>query len=176
MREGPRDTAAAAGSHWVPDPRKKETIMSLQLKEKNTVVTNSNAIKEGITAFNQGDLEGAIAPYAADAEVVDPTGTYKGKPQILRSIQSWHTAFPDAKGEVTNQIGHEDQVLTEVTFRGTHSGPLAGPAGTLPATGKKTEMRVAYVDQFRDGKVWRERAYFDLAGLMQQLGLAKNGS
>jgi ketosteroid isomerase-like protein len=46
---------------------------------------------------------------------------------------------------------------------------------TVPATNKKIEMRVAFVDSFKDGKIWRERAYYDLAGLMQQLGVSPTG-
>jgi hypothetical protein len=33
-------------------------------------------------------------------------------------------------------------------------------------------MRIAFVSWFKNGKIQRERAYFDLAGLMQQLGVA----
>jgi steroid delta-isomerase-like uncharacterized protein len=176
MREDRRGAAVLPQDRAESLTREKEITMSLELKEKNAVVVNTAVIKDGIAAFNKGDLQAAIAPYATDAEVVDPTGSYKGKSQILASLESWHKAFPDAKGEVTNQFGIGDQVVTEVTFRGTHSGPLAGPTGTIPATGKKSEMQVAYVDQFRAGKIWRERAYFDLAGLMRQLGLTRNGS
>ena len=111
-----------------------------------------------------------------EAEVSEPTGKYVGKAQILASQKVWQTAFPDAKGDVTNQIAEGEQVLTEAIFRGTHTGPLAGPNGTtIPATNKKIEMRIAFVDSFKDGKIQRERAYYDLAGMMQQLGLGQNG-
>ena len=105
----------------------------------------------------------------------EPTGKYVGRAQILASQKVWQTAFPDAKGDVTNQIAEGEQVLTEAIFRGTHTGPLAGPNGTtIPATNKKVEMRLAFVDSFKDGKIQRERAYYDLAGMMQQLGLGQN--
>lgn len=150
--------------------------MTVTLPNKSGLVTNSVAVKESIAAFTNGDLDGAIAPYAERAEIDDPTGKYVGTSQIRASFEVWHTAFPDAKGEVTNQIAEGEQVLTEVTFHGTHTGPLAGPNGmTVPATGKKIEMRIAFVDWFKDGKIQRERSYYDLSGLMQQLGLAPNG-
>jgi len=146
------------------------------LENKSSLVTNSIAIKESIAAFSKGDLDKSVAPYAENAETLDPTGKYVGRSQILASQRVWHVAFPDAKGEVTNQIAEGEQVLTEATFRGTHTGPLAGPNGmTVPATNKKIEMRIAFVDWFKDGKVQRERAYYDLAGLMQQLGVSPNG-
>jgi predicted ester cyclase len=43
--------------------------------------------------------------------------------------------------------------------------------GTTPPTGKRTELSMAIVNWFRNGKIQRERAYFDLAGLMQVLGI-----
>ena len=146
------------------------------LENKSSLVTNSIAVKESILAFNKGDLNASVAPYAENAEVTEPTGKHVGKAQILASQKVWQTAFPDAKGDVTNQIAEGEQVLTEAIFRGTHTGPLAGPNGmTVPATNKKIEMRIAFVDSFKDGKIQRERAYYDLAGLMQQLGVTPNG-
>ncbi|HEV8535361.1 MAG TPA: ester cyclase [Candidatus Limnocylindria bacterium] len=150
--------------------------MAVTLQEKTTLVTNAVAIKDSIAAFNKGDLNGSIAPYAENVEATDPTGKYVGRDQLLASQKVWHTAFPDAKGDVTNQIAEGDQVFTEITYRGTHTGPLAGPNGmTVPATGKKIDMHIAVVDWFKNGKIQRERAYFDLAGLMQQLGVASKG-
>lgn len=150
--------------------------MAVTLQEKKTYVSNSAAIKESINAYTKGAFDEAVAIYADDAEVSDPTGKYKGKAQILASLKVWHTAFPDAKADVTNQLTEGDQVLTEVTFRGTHTGPLAGAMGTTPPTGKRAELSMAIVNWFRNGKVQRERAYFDLAGLMQQLGISPTKS
>src|SRR5688572_24590671 len=98
--------------------------MAVNLQEK-TYVTNGAVVKDSIAAFSRGDLEGGVAPYAENAEIVDPTGKHVGRSQILASQKVWQTAFPDAKGDVTNQITEGDQVFTEVTFRGTHTGPLA---------------------------------------------------
>lgn len=145
--------------------------MAVNVQQKKTYVSNSAAVRESIASFVKGDFEGATAPFAEDAEVSDPTGKFKGKPQILAQLKVWRTAFPDAKGEVTNQVSEGDKVVTEVTFRGTHTGPLAGAMGTIPPTGKRAELNMAIVDLFRNGQIHRERAYFDLAGLMQQLGI-----
>ena len=146
--------------------------MAVNVLDKKTYVSNSAAVKDAIASYTKGEFDDAIALYADDAEVSDPTGKYKGKSAILAQFKVWHTAFPDAKADVTNQLTEGDQVLTEVTFRGTHTGPLAGAMGTTPPTGKRTELSLAIVNWFRNGKIQRERAYFDLAGLMQQLGIA----
>jgi steroid delta-isomerase-like uncharacterized protein len=150
--------------------------MTVTVQDKpTTYATNSAAVRESIVGFSKGNLDRAIAPYAQDAEVLDPIGKHVGKAQILASFEIWHNAFPDAKGDVTNQIAEGDQVLTEVTFTGTHTGPLTGAGMTLPPTGKKIEMRVAFVNWFKNGKIQKERGYYDIAGLMQQLGVTPTG-
>jgi predicted ester cyclase len=114
-----------------------------------------------------------MAIYADDAEVSDPTGKYVGKLEILSQLKSWKTAFPDAKSEVTTQITDGDRVATAFTFRGTHTGPLAGSMGTIAPTGKHVELEMELINWFRGGKVHRARESFDLAGLMDQLGVAR---
>src|SRR2546427_9836751 len=89
-----------------------------------------------------------------------------------RMLKVWHTAFPDAKADVTNRLTECDQVLTEVTFHGTHTGPLAGAMGITPPTGKRVARSMAIGHWVRSGKIQRARPYFDPAGLKQQLGIA----
>lgn len=145
----------------------------ISLQEKKTFVSNSAAVSDSIASYAKRDFEGAMAIYADDAEVSDPTGRYVGKLEILSQLKSWKTAFPDAKTEVTNQITDGDRVATAFTFRGTHTGPLAGSMGTIAPTGKHVEIEMELVNWFRGGKVHRARESFDLAGLMDQLGVAR---
>ena len=139
------------------------------VQDRQTVATNAAIFKDWAIAMAKGELD--RAPYAEDAEISDPTGKYKGKAQILASFKVWKTAFPSATADVTNQVAEGDQVASEIRYRGTHTGPLANAMGTIPATNKPIDLRVATVAKFRDGKIVREHAYFDLAGLMQQLGI-----
>jgi steroid delta-isomerase-like uncharacterized protein len=143
----------------------------MTLVQDRPVVANGATFKQWVIAMAKGDLDSA--PYAEDAETSDPTGKFKGKAEILASFKAWKTAFPEANAQVTNQVSEGDQLVSEVVYRGTHSGPLASPMGTIAPTGKPIELRVAIVSRFRNGLIQRERAYFDLAGLMQQLGVAK---
>ena len=145
----------------------------ISLQEKKTVVSNSTAVNDSIASYARKDFDGAMAIYADDAEVSDPTGNYVGKLEILSQLKSWKTAFPDAKSEVTNQITDGDRVATAFTFRGTHTGPLAGSMGTIAPTGKHVELEMELINWFRGGKVHRARESFDLAGLMDQLGVAR---
>jgi predicted ester cyclase len=136
-------------------------------------ISNSTTVNDSIASYAKKDFAGAIAMYADNAEVSDPTGRYVGKLEILSQLKSWKTAFPDAKREVTSQITDGDRVATAFTFRGTHTGPLAGSMGTIAATGKHVELEMELVNWFRGGKVFLARESFNLAGLMEQLGVAR---
>jgi predicted ester cyclase len=151
-------------------------MISLQEKKttvRSTTVSNSTAVNDSIASYANRDFAGAVAIYADDAEVSDPTGKYVGKLEILSQLKSWKTAFPDAKSEVTNQVTDGDRVATAFTFRGTHTGPLAGTMGTIAPTGRRVEVQMELVNWFRGGKVHQARESFDLAGLMDQLGVAR---
>ena len=157
----------------------------ISLQEKKPSITSSTAVKDSISnraavndsiaSYANEDFAGATAMYADGAEVSDPTGRYVGKLEILSQLKRWKTAFPDARSEVTNQITDGDRVATALTFRGTHTGTLAGSSmGTIPATGKHVELEMELVNWFRGGKVHRARESFDLAGLMEQLGVGRH--
>lgn len=139
------------------------------VQDKPTVATNIATIKQWVAAMAKGDLD--HAPYAEDAEMSDPTGKYKGKAQIVQAFKVWNTAFPQGTAEVINQIAQGEQVASEVVYKATHTGPLGMSAVTIPPTNKPVELKVMLIQSFRDGLIQRERAYFDKAGLMQQLGV-----
>ena len=135
-----------------------------------TIASNTSAIKTWVMEMAKGNLD--HLPYAEDAEVSDPNGKYKGKAQILQSFQVWKTAFPEATGTVTNQIAMGEQVASEVVFNSTHTGPLVGQTGTIAPTNKPISLKVMLISAFRDGLIQRERAFYDQADLMRQLGVS----
>lgn len=82
------------------------------------------------------------------------------------------TAFPDLQISVTNQVASGDQVVTEFTWTGTHTGPLQSLQGEIPATGKKViGGRVCEVWTIRNGEVARLVNYQDASTWLRQLGL-----
>jgi steroid delta-isomerase-like uncharacterized protein len=141
------------------------------VQDKPIVATNDATFKQWSLAWAKGDFD--HAPYAEDAETTNPTGHYKGKTQIVDSFKVWKTAFPQLTVEVTNQLAEGERLASELILRGTHSGLLASAMGPIPATGKPVELRVAVFSTFREGLIQRSRAYFDLAGLMRQLGVSQ---
>ena len=52
------------------------------------------------------------------------------------------------------------------------TGALQSPDGEIPPTGKSMEVRACQVTELEGDKAKAIRHYFDLATMMQQLGLA----
>ena len=62
-------------------------------------------------------------------------------------------------------------MVVEYTGRGTHTGTLSTSMGDIPATGRSVTLQLCDVIEFKDGKVHRQRTYFDTGSMMAQLGL-----
>ena len=125
-----------------------------------------------VDAFNRSDWEGCRAALAADS-LYDEVGTSRrlqGVAQIIQCLQGWKGAMPDVKGTVTNAFATGNTAVLEVTWQGTHTGPLPGPTGTLPATGKQQTTRSGWLLNFDGGRIKESRHYFDMLSFMQQIG------
>jgi steroid delta-isomerase-like uncharacterized protein len=125
-----------------------------------------------VDAFNAGDWEGCKAALASDAlyDEVATSRRLQGVADIIAGWQTWKEAMPDTKGTVTSAFATANTVVLEITWRGTHTGPLQGLGGTVPATGKQQTTRAAWVLNFDGGKIKESRHYFDMLSLMQQIG------
>ncbi len=83
----------------------------------------------------------------------------------------WQGAFPDNQGVITGVFVSADRACAEVTFVGTHTGPLHIADGQIPATGRSVYVPVAQVHTMRDDKFATSHLYFDQLGLVLELGL-----
>jgi steroid delta-isomerase-like uncharacterized protein len=126
-------------------------------------------VRQLYDAFNAKDLNRIRSLAQPDARTTNvPFGA---KVSYGEDAERWMTAFPDGTCEVTNVIAQGDCVIAEFTGRGTHTGPLKGPTGEIPATGRRAEIQSVEVFRFRGEKIAESRLYFDAATLMSQLGL-----
>jgi steroid delta-isomerase-like uncharacterized protein len=126
-----------------------------------------------VDAFNAGDWERCKAALVPDAlyDEVATSRRLNGVGDIIPCWQAWKGAMPDVKGSVTNAVASGNTVVLEVTWEGTHTGPLAGPKGAIPPTGKRQTTRAGWVLNFDGGKIKESRHYFDMLSFMQQLGI-----
>ena len=137
------------------------------MSEQDLIQTGRNLIE----AFNRSDWEGCKATLTTNS-VYDEVGTSRrveGVNEIISSLQGWKEAMPDVKGTVTNSFASGDSANLEVTWQGTHTGPLQTPSGVIEATGKQQTTRGNFVMNFEDGKIKESRNYFDMLSFMQQL-------
>lgn len=127
--------------------------------------------KQAIEAFNRGDLSGLIDFLDEHVEWVDRglPAPLHGPAEVRAFMESFKTAFPDATMSVRDAIECGDSVVLEVTWTGTHLGPL--PMGSIPATGKRVEVDACDVVKLRDGKIVHARIYSENLQLHAQLGL-----
>ena len=124
--------------------------------------------------FNSGDVPLLLSLVTDDFELVDVAlgMSWHGLAGWGEWLQNWATSLPDARTHLDSIISQGDVIVTEHTGRGTHTGPLNTPAGTIPPTGKSIELKFAEIYTIRDDKIKTMRAYWDTGTLMRQLGLS----
>jgi steroid delta-isomerase-like uncharacterized protein len=146
--------------------------MSTVLTEVPTADAMVEIVRDQISAFNNGDWERLQAGLAADCRY-DELGTARtitGPEQIVELFKGWKQAFPDAVGTITSAAAGGDTVALEVTWNGTHTGPLTTAEGTIPASGKHQETPAAFFFTFAGDKIKTSRHYFDSLTLLKQIG------
>ena len=132
----------------------------------------ADTAKAQITAYNQKDWN-AVANVLASGCVYDEVPTHRrvqGISDITTAWRGWATALPDSNATFDSVSVSGNTVTLELTWRGTHNGPLQTPGGPLPPSGKKIEIRACQVVDVADGKVQAVRHYFDMATMLRQLG------
>ena len=138
----------------------------------------SKISRDYIEAFNAANWS-RVKETLTGNSVYNEAGTQRriqGSDAIVTALQGWKRAFPDAKGKVTNAVSTGNNVLLEITWEGTHTGPLEGPGGTIAATGKRQVTPAAMLILFEEDKIKESRHYFDMMTLLQQIGAVPMGA
>jgi steroid delta-isomerase-like uncharacterized protein len=145
----------------------------LQPKEGHMSERNLIGVaRDLIDAFNAKDSERFKKQLASNV-VYDEVGTNRkshGADAWLQVWEQWRSAFPDVKGTITNAVASGNTVVQEITWQGTHGGPLASPTGTVKPSGKRQITRTSLVLVFENDRVKESRLYFDMLSLLQQIG------
>jgi steroid delta-isomerase-like uncharacterized protein len=126
-------------------------------------------------AFNNRKIDDALKLVADKLEYRDvPTGeVFRGPDGMRKFMEGWIQAFDDAKASVQRVTATDRLVITEFVGRGTHTGPMETPAGTIRATNNRMEVPFCEVAEIRDGKFVSGTLYYDAATMMQQLGITE---
>jgi steroid delta-isomerase-like uncharacterized protein len=126
-----------------------------------------------VEAYNAGDwqqLGGVLAPDV----VYDEVATHRrlqGVEKMIEAYRGWKQVAPDGHGAITKAFASGNLVTLEVTWTGTQMGPLAGPEGMLPPTGRQWVVPGVQVISFEGDKIKELRQYFDMMTLLKHIGV-----
>jgi steroid delta-isomerase-like uncharacterized protein len=100
----------------------------------------------------------------------DPPGPNfgHGREGVKQVMTDRHSAFPDMKVTIDDQVAEGDKVVNRMTITGTQQGEFMG----IPATGKSFSMQAVAIFRIRNGKITDRWGQADVMGMMQQLGAA----
>jgi steroid delta-isomerase-like uncharacterized protein len=127
-----------------------------------------------VEAENAHDMSATLATLHPDCLYEDvPTGrTFCGHSGAETFYREWWSAFDLVVAPSDN--GHlywpdDGSHVAESRFRGRHIGPFLG----LAPTSHLIEFRFAVFVTFKDGLLLSERFYYDLTGLLRQIGVTE---
>ncbi|HYR62356.1 MAG TPA: ester cyclase [Actinomycetota bacterium] len=135
------------------------------------MTTAADVLQRYLGAIDAHDLAGVRACLAPDTEVVAPGVELHGEEQVVGWIQVFLVAFPDLAHEVRSVLEVDGGYAAEVRFSGTHTGPLASPAGEIGPTGKAFAFDYVHVSGLAGEQILSDHIYFDQLGFLSQLGL-----
>jgi len=135
-------------------------------------IAEVSMVRDHIQAFSRKDWDAWKKTVAPDA-IYEEAATHRslaGRENIMAGLQTWTMAFPDLHATITNALASGNEVMAEITWEGTQTGPLMGPMGAFPATGKRGAIRAVEVFVFEEGLIKRMRHYFDMMDILRQMG------
>jgi steroid delta-isomerase-like uncharacterized protein len=120
--------------------------------------------------WNRGNLDAAEECFTEDFVSHDPSSPeeVRGPEGFKQSVAEVRAAFPDFRMEIVDQVAEGEKVVTRYVTTGTQEGELAG----IPPTGNRVEVAGMGIDYFRGGKIRESWEYYDVMGLMRQMGVA----
>lgn len=130
---------------------------------------NVETLKRAHQAFNDRKLDECAGNFTDGCLYRDlPRGMdFNGRDEFKDFMQGWITAFSDGRISDPKYIDAGDVVICEFHARGTNDGPL----GTFSATRKRLDLPYCEITRFdAQGKIQQVTAYYDLLGMMSQLG------
>ena len=83
---------------------------------------------------------------------------------------------PDTEMTPISRTIGSNQLVDEMVFKFTHSIRMDWMLPGLAPTGKRVEVPLVAIVQFREGKLAHEHIYWDQASVLVQLGLLKAGT
>ncbi len=127
-----------------------------------------------VDCLNKKQSDAFLKLHSESVTMYDPTfpEPLLGRAALGAWFEGLFKMFPDYLVEKERSFGQEDWVCLEAVESGTMKGPIQGPSGqAVPATNKSFKIRSANLCKVKGGEISEIRLYYDVLGLMAQLGL-----
>lgn len=136
--------------------------------------------REYLHAFEEaaasGDMGGLERYWSEDVEFKDPTlqEARRGKDAFREDQRKWLDAMSDVRFDIDKIVRSGNDYAVYMRAHGRNTGDLElAPGARLPATNKEVDLDYAnFISVDDSGKVTRDVAVFDVASMMQQLGVS----
>jgi hypothetical protein len=145
--------------------------------ESMTVEENMKLMKTLDDSWNSQDWDTFTKRHAKHTAVYWPD-----QPEPTRGIENhkaecieFFKTFPD--NHIFNDpykvlFGQNDWTCSIAKFTGTMTGPMKSGGNVISPTNKKFEVEFCTVAHWNNGEIVEEKLFYDLVGLMKQIGLA----
>jgi len=134
----------------------------------STAADQKCAIEAWAKHWTAHDMDRLLPLFTDDLVYEDVTlGAVNRDAAELRAFgEGFIAGFPDVTFELTSAWADGTRGGAEWVMRGRHDGDLP----SMPATGRRVEIRGASAFEFRGDKISRCTDYWDMATLLKQLG------
>ncbi len=140
---------------------------------QTTIEDNVRLVERAwVDSINSRSKEIFLGLHGESVILYDPTlGSLKGRPALDKMWMGLLGMFPDYQIRKVRGFGQDDWVCLEVEESGTMKGPIHAGPREIAATGKSFKIPSSIICRVDKGSIGEVRIYFDVLGLMAQLGL-----
>ena len=152
-----------------PGRRRLVRVGSLTEEEK---MTDSRTVAERLfeimDSHRWADVETVLH---ADAEMSSPFGDRLSVAAWLDVNRSFAVACPDGRHTLSVVVDDGERTAIEGTWTGTQTGPMAGPGGEIPPTGRSVVLPFCAIATLRGDRIAAVTVHLDQMTMLGQLGL-----
>ncbi len=130
--------------------------------------------KAWVEALTAKAVDHLLSLHSESVVLYDPTlpKPLRGHGELRGFVEGLYKMFPDYRVSKIRSFGQDEWVCLEAEETGTMKGPIHGPGGHMvQPTGKSFKIQSSIVCKTANGKIGEVRIYYDVLGLMAQLGL-----
>jgi predicted ester cyclase len=121
-------------------------------------------------AWQRHDVAALTGDHLENGEVISPVGgNVKGHAAIQNIYGGWFSSFPDVEYCTEHLLIDGNRAVQFVKMAGIQKGEFCG----LAPTGKRFDVRCAFLFFFEESKIAREIRIYDFTGMLLQLGVLK---